>query len=132
MKVIVNDKSLRHGKGKGLKKRSAMKESVDYDEEDEPIGRVGGNYDFVMMVGNGNVYGFVGEKIDFTPIGDQRDPIGFQWEPALNREVDFNWLPLDDEYDDGEEHWVPFEDMIDDYDDEVEYNDDGFDYREWM
>jgi hypothetical protein len=50
----------------------------------------------------------------------------------LNREVDFNWLPLDDEYDDGEEHWVPFEDMIDDYDDEVEYNDDGFDYREWM
>ena len=50
----------------------------------------------------------------------------------MNRDVDFNWLPLDDEYDDGEEHWVPFEDMIDDYDDEVEYNDDGFDYREWM
>jgi hypothetical protein len=42
----------------------------------------------------------------------------------LNREVDFNWLPLDDE-----EDWVPY----DDYDDDEErYNDDGFDYREWL
>jgi len=41
----------------------------------------------------------------------------------LNNEVDYKWLPLDDE-----EDWVPY----DDYDDEVEYNDDGFDYREWL
>ena len=61
MKTIVKDNK---------KKRSSMNESLDYDEEDEPMGRVGGNYDFVMMVGNGDVYGFVGEKIYFTPIGD--------------------------------------------------------------
>ena len=109
-------------------KRSAMNESLDYGEEDEPMGRVGGKYDFIMMVGDGTVYGFEGREIYFTPIGDLRDPIGFQWEPVKGKEVDFNWLPLDD----GEEHWVSFEDMIDDYDDEVEYNDDGFDYREWM
>lgn len=41
----------------------------------------------------------------------------------MNNEVDYKWLPLDDE-----EDWVPY----DDYDDEVEYNDDGFDYREWL
>ena len=109
-----------------------MNESIGYGEDDDSIGKVGGKYDFVMMVSDGEVYGFVGERIDFRPIGDLKKPIGFQWKQALNREVDFNWLPLDDEYDDGEEHWVPFEDMIDDYDDEVEYNDDGFDYREWM
>jgi len=41
----------------------------------------------------------------------------------LNSEVDYKWLPLDDE-----EDWVPY----DDYDDEERYNDDGFDYREWL
>ncbi len=123
MKVIVNDKSLRHGKGKGLKKRSSMNEGVDYDEEDEPIGRVGGKYDFIMMVGDGTVYGFEGREIYFTPIGDIRDPIGFQWEPVKGKEVDFNWLPLDDE----DEHWVPFEDMLGEYDDEDEYDDGEYD-----
>ena len=97
MKVIVNDKSLRHGKGKGLKK-VAINENIDYDEEDDFMGDVGGKYDFIMMVGDGSVYGFEGEKIYFSPVGDLRKPIGFQWTPALNREVDFNWLPLDDEY----------------------------------
>ena len=122
MKVIVNDKGL--PKGKGLKKRSAMNENANCDDEDKSIGRVDGKYDFIMMVGDGSVYGFEGEKIDFTPIGDQRKPIGFQWEPSLNSEVDYKWLPLDDE-----EDWVPY----DDYDDDEErYNDDGFDYREWM
>lgn len=114
MKVIVKDKD---------QKKSAMNESIGYGEDDDSIGKVGGKYDFVMMVSDGEVYGFVGERIDFRPIGDQRDPIGFQWKQALNREVDFNWLPLDDE-----EDWVPY----DDYDDVERYNDDGFDYREWL
>ena len=114
MKVIVNDND---------QKRSAMNENACHDET-RPMGRVGGKYDFIMMVGDGDVYGFVGEKIYFTPIGDQRDPIGFQWEPALNREVDFKWLPLDGECDDEDEHWVPFEDMLGNYDDdEDEYDD---------
>ena len=122
MKVIVNDKGL--PRGKGLKKSSAMNESANCDNEDEPIGRIDGKYDFIMMVGDGNVYGFEGERIHFHALGDQHKPIGFQWKPAKNREVDFNWLPLDDE-----EDWVPY----DDYDDDEErYNDDGFDYREWM
>ena len=96
MKVIVND----NGKSLG---RSVMDENSDYYEEVVPMGRVGGKYDFIMMVGDGEVYGFEGERIHFHPIGDQEEPIGFQWQPALNRDVDFNWLPLDDEveYDDG-------------------------------
>ena len=115
MKVIVKDKD---------QKKSAMNESIGYGEDDDFIGKVGGKYDFVMMVSDGEVYGFVGERIDFRPIGDLKKPIGFQWKQALNREVDFNWLPLDDE-----EDWVPY----DDYDDDGErYNDDGFDYREWL
>lgn len=71
MKVIVNDKD------KCLKK-FAVNEGEDYDEE-EFIGRVGGKYDFIMMVGNGTVYGFEGREITFKPIGDQLNPIGFQW-----------------------------------------------------
>ena len=129
MKVIVNDKDM--PKGKRLKKSSAMNESIDYDEDDDSIGKVGGKYDFVMMVSDGEVYGFVGERIDFRPIGDLKKPIGFQWKQALNREVDFNWLPLDDEYDDGKEHWVPFEDMLGEYDDEDEYDDGECDIGDW-
>ena len=121
MKVIVNDKGL--PKGKKDRKKFAMNENANCDDEDEPIGRVDGKYDFIMMVGDGTVYGFEGEKIDFTPIGDQRKPIGFQWEPALNNEIDYKWLPLDDD-----EDQVPY----DDYDDVERYNDDGFDYREWL
>ena len=121
MKVIVNDKGL--PRGKKDRKKFAMNENANCDDEDESIGRVDGKYDFIMMVGDGTVYGFEGEKIDFTPIGDQRKPIGFQWEPALNNEIDYKWLPLDDD-----EDWVPY----DDYDDVERYNDDGFDYREWM
>lgn len=41
----------------------------------------------------------------------------------MNNEVDYKWLPLDDD-----EDWVPY----DDYDDVERYNDDGFDYREWL
>jgi hypothetical protein len=41
----------------------------------------------------------------------------------LNNEIDYKWLPLDDD-----EDWVPY----DDYDDVERYNDDGFDYREWL
>ena len=84
-----------------------MNESADYDEDDF-MGRVGGKYDFIMMVGDGEVYGFEGERIHFQPIDDLREPIGFQWKPALNRDVDFNWLPLGDGYD---------------FDDEFEYDD---------
>ena len=83
-----------------------MNEEVYYDA-DEFTGCVGGKYDFIMMVGDGNVYGFQGERIYFQPIGVQQKPVGFQWSPATNREVDFNWLPLDDEYG---------------FDDEVEYD----------
>ena len=68
MKVIVNDKG--SPKGKKDRKKFAMNENVDCDDGDEPIGRVDGKYDFIMMVGDGTVYGFEGEKIDFTPIGD--------------------------------------------------------------
>ena len=92
MKVIVNDKD------KCLRK-FVIGESADHDEF---MGRVGGKYDFVMMVGDGEVYGFEGERINFLPIGDLRKPIGFKWSPSLNREVDFDWLPLDDEYEFGE------------------------------
>ena len=120
MKTIVNDKDLRHGKGL---KKFAINENVD--NGDDFMGKVGGKYHFIMMVGDGEVYGFEGEKIDFTPLGDHHNPIGFQWTPAKNREVDFNWLPLDDDQD-----WVPFEDMVGN--DDEEYNDDGFDFREWM
>ena len=115
MKTIVNDKGLPRGKGKHRKK-FAINENTDYDEGDDFMGRVGGKYDFVMMVGDGEVYGFTGERINFQPLGDQHNPIGFQWLPALNRDIDFNWLPLDDEYE---------------YDDEVEYDDDGYDGDEW-
>ena len=41
----------------------------------------------------------------------------------MNNEIDYKWLPLDDD-----EDWVPY----DDYDDVERYNDDGFDYREWL
>ncbi len=87
MKVIVKDRDL---------KKLAVNESAD--DEDDFMGRVGGRYDFIMMVGDGEVYGFEGERIHFQPIGDLKVPIGFQWQPALNEDVDFNWLPLDDEY----------------------------------
>ncbi len=75
-----------------------MNEDADHDE-DEFMGWVGGKYHFIMMVGDGTVYGFKGEKIHFLPIGDQRNPIGFQWTPAMNRDVEFDWLPLDGEGD---------------------------------
>ncbi len=96
----------------------------NYDDELNPMGRVGGEYDFIMMVGNGKVYGFEGREIVFKPIMDDGDVIGFQWEPIKGKDVDFNWLPIDDEYDydDDDEYWVPFEDM-DIYDDEVKYDD---------
>lgn len=103
-----------------------MNENACHDET-RPMGRVGGKYDFIMMVGDGTVYGFEGREIYFTPIGDHHDPIGFQWEPVKGKEVDFNWLPLDDEYDDEDEHWVPFEDMLGEYDDEGEYDDGEYD-----
>ena len=41
----------------------------------------------------------------------------------MNNAIDYKWLPLDDD-----EDWVPY----DDYDDVERYNDDGFDYREWL
>ena len=68
MKVIVNDKG--SPKGKKDRKKFAMNESANCDDEDEALGRVDGKYDFIMMVGDGPVYGFVGERIDFRPIGD--------------------------------------------------------------
>ena len=86
MKVIVNDKD------KCLKK-FAMSEDANHDEEF--MGRVGGKYDFIMMVGDGRVYGFEGREITFTPIGDLLNPIGFQWEPVKGKDVEFDWLPLD-------------------------------------
>ena len=79
-----------------------MNENANHDEDDF-MGRVGGRYDFIMMVGDGRVYGFEGREIIFTPIEDLGEPIGFQWQPVKGKDVDFNWLPLDDEvdYDDG-------------------------------
>ena len=74
-----------------------MTENANHDEEF--MGRVGGRYDFVMMVGDGTVYGFEGREIIFTPIEDLGEPIGFQWQPIKGKDVDFNWLPLDDEVD---------------------------------
>ena len=120
MKVIVDDKDLPCGKDL---KKIAMNEDANYDEV-EPVGRVDGEYDFIMMVGNGKVYGFAGREIYFKPIGDLRKPSGFQWKPVKGKDVDLNWLPLDGEcgYDD-EEDWVPFEDMIGIQDDEVGYGD---------
>ncbi len=92
MKVIVND----NGKSLG---RSVMDENSDYYEEVVPMGRVGGKYDFIMMVGDGTVYGFEGREIVFTPVGDLGGQIGFQWQPVKGKDVDFSWLPLlDDEY----------------------------------
>ena len=98
MKVIVDDKDLPCGKDL---KKIAMNEDANNDVE--PAGRVGGEYDFIMMVGNGKVYGFEGREIYFKPIGDLRKPSGFQWEPLKGKDVDLNWLPLDGEcgYDDG-------------------------------
>ena len=93
MKVIVNDND------KCLKK-FAMNESAENDIEVVSMGRVGGKYDFIMMVGDGTVYGFEGREIYFSPVGDLRDPIGFQWEPVKGKDVDFMWLPIDGEYDD--------------------------------
>ena len=116
MKVIVNDND------KCLKK-FAMNESAENDLEVVSMGQVGGKYDFIMMVGDGTVYGFEGREIYFSPVGeDRKDPSGFQWLPVKGKDVDFMWLPIDGEYDDGEEDWVPFEDM-DIYDDEVGYDD---------
>ena len=93
MKVIVNDND------KCLKK-FAMNESAENDIEEVSMGQVGGKYDFIMMVGDGTVYGFQGREIYFSPGGDLRDPIGFQWEPVKGKDVDFMWLPIDGEYDD--------------------------------
>ena len=93
MKVIVDDKDL--PRGMDLKKL-AMNE--DADNGGEFMGRVGGKYDFIMMVGDGTVYGFEGREIIFTPVGDLGEPIGFQWQPVKGKDVDFSWLPLDDEY----------------------------------
>ena len=59
MKVIVKDRDL---------KKLAVNENAD--DEDDFMGRVGGRYDFIMMVGDGEVYGFEGERIHFHPIGD--------------------------------------------------------------
>ena len=93
MKVIVNDKD------KCLKK-FAMNESAENDIEVVSMGQVGGKYDFIMMVGDGTVYGFEGREIYFSPVGDRKNPIGFQWEPVKGKDVDFMWLPIDGEYDD--------------------------------
>ena len=51
MKVIVND----NRKGLG---RSAINENAENDIEVVSMGQVGGKYDFIMMVGDGTVYGF--------------------------------------------------------------------------
>ena len=51
MKVIVNDND------KCLKK-FAMNENAENDIEVVSMGQVGGKYDFIMMVGDGTVYGF--------------------------------------------------------------------------
>ena len=94
MKVIVNDNQKCLG-------RSVMDENSDYYEEVVPMGRVGGKYDFIMMVGDGTVYGFRGREIVLTPVGDGEKTIGYQWKPVKGKDVDFRWLPLDGEYDDG-------------------------------
>ena len=94
MKVIVNDNR------KGLEK-IVMGENAENDIEVVSMGQVGGRYDFIMMVGDGTVYGFEGREIYFSPVGeDRKDPIGFQWEPVKGKDVDFMWLPIDGEYDD--------------------------------
>ncbi len=93
MKVIVDDKELPCGK---KLKKLAMNEDANRDEEF--MGRVGGKYDFIMMVGDGTVYGFEGREIVFTPVGDLGGQIGFQWQPVKGKDVDFSWLPLDGEY----------------------------------
>ena len=80
-------------------------ENVNHGE-DEFLGRVGGKYDFIMMVGDGTVYGFVGREIIFSPVGNIGKPIGFQWEPVKGKDVDFNWLPLDGEYDEFYDDYV--------------------------
>jgi hypothetical protein len=90
MKVIVNDKDF---------KRSAINESTYYDEE-LAMTRIGGKYDFVMMMGDGTTYGAKLEEIFWRPIGNIGKPIGFQWEPVKGKDVDFLWLPIDGEYDD--------------------------------
>lgn len=105
MKVIVNDKDF---------KRSAINESTYYGDG-LAMTRIGGKYDFVMMMGDGTTYGAKLEEIFWRPIGNIGKPIGFQWEPVKGKGVDSNWQPIEDEYDD-----------------EVEYDDDGFDYKEWM
>ena len=95
MKVIVNDNKKCLG-------RSVMDENSDYYEEVLSMGRVGGKYDFIMMVGDGTVYGFRGREIVLTPVGDGEKTIGYQWKHVKGKDVDFRWLPLDGEYDDGE------------------------------
>ena len=122
MKVIVKDR---------VQKRLVTNGNVNHDGEF--MGRVGGKYDFIMMVGDGTVYGFVGREIIFSPVGNIGKPIGFQWEPVKGKDVDFNWLPLDGEYDyDGyeydadEDEWIPFEDMIDIHGDGQEDDEDSF------
>ena len=97
MKVIVDDND------KCLKKLAANEET-HCDVEDYFMKRVGGMYDFIMMVGDGRVYGFDGREINFKPIGDRKDPVGFQLEPVKGKDVDFNWLPIDGEYDDEVEY----------------------------
>ena len=79
-----------------------MNENANHDEDDF-MGRVGGRYDFIRMVGDGRVYGFEGREIHFTPIEDCGEPIGFQWKPIKGKDVDLNWLPIDSEQDDEEE-----------------------------
>ena len=117
MKVIVNDKDFQRSVAK---RRFVENENANNDVEEVAMGRVGGKYDFIMMVGDGTVYGFQGEEIYFAPIGDLREPLGFQWKVVKDKDIDVKWRPLDDEceygdeveYDDGEEDWIPFEDFI--------------------
>ena len=75
MKTIVDDN------GRCLNK-FAMNESAGIEVEDDFMGDVGGKYDIVMMLGDGTVYGMVGEAIHWMPIGDMGKPSGFYWKRA--------------------------------------------------
>ena len=119
MKVIVKDK----------KKKKLANEDTCYGCEDE-LDEFLEDSEYVPMS-----IPILKQRV-WIPVKDEFDPQGHRWVfidewmplGSLYKFKKSKWLPIgyrDD--DEEEEHWVPFEDMYDDYDDEDEYDDGEYD-----
>ena len=121
MKVIVNDN----------KKKKLANEDTCYGCEDE-LNEFLEDSEYVPMT-----IPILKQRV-WIPVKEELDPQGHRWISidewmplgSLYKFKKSKWLPIGYR-DDDEEDWVPFEDMLGEYDDEDEYDDGECDVGDW-